>query len=201
MRPTTGGIPLAALEVVPQGPTPRSPLRPDRRAPRQTTTAHEGVCVMREQNSELAVYSSSSSASSSPPFAAAAALARLRLTRPARAPPYGEVSEKSMCWRWAMGEVPRRGGRSRRGAGWRGGEVGRARESRTSACCASSTRGEEERAHLLRVKANDERRDVDDLLADAAREEVRAGSAPATKLARLGGPRIDVGRTGCGAGG
>lgn len=142
---------------------------------------------MREQNSELAVYSSSSSASSSPPFAAAAALARLRLTRPARAPPYGEVSEKSMCWRWVKGEVPRRGGgrgEVRDGEEARWGGRGRAERQHAARARQEDRR---ERAHLLRVKANDERRDVDDLLADAAREEVRAGSAPATKLALLSG--------------
>lgn len=190
MRPTTGGIPLAALEVVPKGPTPRSPLRPDRRAPRQTTTAHEGVCVMREQNSELAVYSSSSSASSSPPFAAAAALARLRLTRPARAPPYGEVSEKSMCWRWVKGEWRRRGG-------GRGGvdEVRDGEEARWGG------RGRAERQHAARARQEERRRErtfcesrrttndgtLTICLPTLRGEEVRAGSAPATKLALLGG--------------
>ena len=42
-----------------------------------------------------AIYSSSSS---SPPSCLEACLARLRLTRPGRPPPYGDVRAKSMCF-------------------------------------------------------------------------------------------------------
>ena len=43
-----------------------------------------------------------SSSSSSPPAGLLAAAARLRLTRPGRPPPNGEVTAKSMCCRAGM---------------------------------------------------------------------------------------------------
>lgn len=102
-------FPSPHSEFVPQGPPP--PFPPTQHGDNNS----QRVCDRESKTVQEHVYSSSSSASSSPPFAAAAALARLRLTRPARAPPYGEVSEKSMCWMWVKGEVGRaqEGGRGR----------------------------------------------------------------------------------------
>lgn len=61
----------------------------------QPPTFHTDIHATLRMIRERVVYSSSSPSSS--PLAAAAA-ARLRLTRPGRPPPYGEVRAKSMCF-------------------------------------------------------------------------------------------------------